>query len=160
MTIGPSGGRLMRAAVCGLLAAIVLPAIASADTTVAVNRMFPFSEPGCTEPVTGFAVERVVTVLKDDGSTHVTTSIQSIDVTGTISGARYTASMMDLFTFQLGPGLVLEKDVITKVTRVGELTVGGISVPDDMIMKFHIHTTITPNLDVASSFSHPVFHCN
>jgi len=34
------------------------------------------------------------------------------------------------------------------------------NVPDDLVMKMHIHEAVTPNLDVTASFDMPTFQCD
>ena len=155
-------GRLMRAVICGLLATTVIPAAASADTTVTKESIVPFAVEGCTEAVEGTARFHDTTKFNiTNGSTHTTLTLHSVEVTGLVSGARYQASEQTVTTFQMfPPSSVFEQDIITKVTRVGEVTTAGMKVPDDMVMKMHFHSTFNANGVPTATFSHPVVHCN
>jgi hypothetical protein len=79
MNISPLGGRLMRAAICGLLAATVLPSIASADDAIvgSVTVTSPVTSTSVTTSVSTPSVPSVPTVFAGV-STPVTSATASV----------------------------------------------------------------------------------
>jgi hypothetical protein len=85
-------GRLLRAAICGLLVAAALPAFASADATQSFS--FPVSGPlmdSCTgEPFMFTGVDRISFQVQTDGTLKTQTYLNGTGVS--LSGVQYTST--------------------------------------------------------------------
>jgi hypothetical protein len=150
------------AALASLMLA-VSPGTAVASATVDTTRNVPFSVYSlCTgENMIGTATFHDVVVLNDNGTVHLTETIQGITAVGSTSGLRYTGSVEYLETDQLfpQPNAVFDSDTTYKITRTGEVaTLTG--MPDDLYIRFHDHTTLNANGEITSNFSKPAIDCH
>jgi hypothetical protein len=125
------------------------------DTTKGV--FFTAFSPCTGEDMVGVANLHDVIVLNDNGTMHMTETIQGIKAVGVITNLTYTGSEELLVTNQTfpQPNAVFGADETIKLIRSGDVA-GPLGSPDDFYMTFHVHTTANANGEVSSNFVKPI----
>jgi hypothetical protein len=145
MNISPPGGRLMRAAICGLLAATVTPAAASAEAITTITRPFSVTMQNpcfATDTVMVTGTLKVTTIMQNDGDLLVRNTANGTGVS-LLSGAKYAMSEEEHGDFHISPFQTSFYDFF-KLTRQKDET--GIpvivdppaGVGDDFFMRFFV----------------------
>jgi hypothetical protein len=144
-------GRLMRAAICGLLAATVMPASASATFTQTIHQDLPLAivATSCTGepvPLQGTVSIDIHITITDDGrlQAHVAARARGTGV-GAVSGATYVT---DDYSYS-GANLDPPQGQVTMLHRWMFTAAGDtLSTPvlgDDLYLFVHSHITVNAN---------------